>query len=529
MAIIEVLLSLIAVGLFASAKTYQATMLGGLGLLLIALVLRWGRTGRPLPRTRLDGPLGLFLLSALLSLWVSYSLETSLAKFGLLLSSVLLFYMLVRAPHRVRLLMAAGLVLFGSGLSLYFVTQNNELASIAAGKFSILGFIGDSIRAISPQFNAYQPHPNIVAGVLEVALMIDMGLLLVIYQKGQKNVPFWQFLLLALGAVAAGLLLLGLLLTGSRGAWLAVGVAGGGWFLNTMRQSSRFQVFDALAVIIIVGSLFFLFFLDVPDPTVLSAEAQVGSASRLPLYQGVTQLIRDYFITGAGLGTFPMLYSAYVLGTEVVIQNHTHNLYLAVWLEQGILGVVALLWLGASFVWAYSRWSRTYLQIMKHDHFITQKIMATAAFWAIMVVFCHGLIDSAHYNSRFLPLIFVCLGLGDFLRRRRIIYAPDMRPPLISPRTLGLVSGIILLVLLFWVVAPLRAMWYANLGAVAQAKIELDHYEWPDRIPMKLRASSDLSRPISLFEKALELAPHNATAQRRLGLINQSHTQTSQN
>jgi hypothetical protein len=323
--------------------------------------------------------------------------------------------------------------------------------------------------------------------------------------------------------------MLGLLLTGSRGAWLAVGVAGGGWFLNTMRQSARLRIIDAIAGIAIVGSLFLLFFLDGPDPAPLSPTAEVGSVSRLPLYQGATQLIGDYFITGAGLGTFPMLYSAYVLGIEVVSQNHTHNLYLAVWLEQGVLGLIALLWLGVSFIWAYAHRSQIYPQTRRNGSFVTSNTLATAAFWAVIVIFCHGLIDSAHYNSRFLPLIFICLGLSDFLRRQKIIHPQDFRLPLISRRALGVVAGLILLVMLFWGVAPLRAMWYANLGAVAQAKIELDHYAWPDRIPMKLRASSDLSQPIALFEKALELAPNNATAQRRLGLINQSHNQTSQN
>ena len=58
------------------------------------------------------------------------------------------------------------------------------------------------------------------------------------------------------------------------------------------------------------------------------------------------------------------------------------------------------------------------------------------------------------------------------------------------------------------------------MGAVRQSQEELSLYSWPEwPIQDAVRRSVDLSRPESSFEKALALNPYNATANRRLGMI----------
>ncbi|MCB0155845.1 MAG: O-antigen ligase family protein, partial [Anaerolineae bacterium] len=317
MPVIEIRLITAAVALFASGKTYQPMMTGGVVLLVIAWLVHWGYDRRLLRPTKLDWPLRLFVVSGLISLWVTHDLGTSLAKFWLIVGSIALYYALTHASLKIRFSFAAGLIGFAALLALYFITQNNDIAAIGANKFPLLTDLHATLRALSPQLNLYQPHPNLVAGVLEVALIIGVGLILITFQAwpmsseaepfGTKSLPLQIGLILLVALIA-----LAFLLTGSRGGWLAVAVAGFGWFLTEMRHSSRLRTLDSLAVLIILGSVVFLLVMQLNDPAESQIATEASSISRLTLYQGSSQLVRDYVFTGAGLGSFPMLYSAYV-------------------------------------------------------------------------------------------------------------------------------------------------------------------------------------------------------------------------
>jgi hypothetical protein len=85
----------------------------------------------------------------------------------------------------------------------------------------------------------------------------------------------------------------------------------------------------------------------------------------------------------------------------------------------------------------------------------------------------------------------------------------------------GLLSGLALLVLsvlVWW--RPLLSILYANLGAVHQSQVELSLYRWPEwPIQDAVRRAIDLSQPVDEFERSLVLNPQNATANRRLGMI----------
>jgi tetratricopeptide (TPR) repeat protein len=88
-------------------------------------------------------------------------------------------------------------------------------------------------------------------------------------------------------------------------------------------------------------------------------------------------------------------------------------------------------------------------------------------------------------------------------------------------RSLGLPIALVLLMAaaLLWR-GPLLSLLYSNLGAVHQSQAELGPYKWPEwPIQDAVRRAVDLSRPVAEFEQALALDPRNATANRRLGMI----------
>lgn len=64
----------------------------------------------------------------------------------------------------------------------------------------------------------------------------------------------------------------------------------------------------------------------------------------------------------------------------------------------------------------------------------------------------------------------------------------------------------------------------SNLAAVNQSKQELAVYQWPEwKIQDAARLSIELDRVIANYQRALDLNPNNASANRRLGQIELSY------
>jgi hypothetical protein len=231
-------------------------------------------------------------------------------------------------------------------------------------------------------------------------------------------------------------------------------------------------------------------------------------------------LLRDYPIIGAGLGGFQMLYSTYVLLIHVGFSVHSHNLLLNVAVEQGLPALLALGWMG--FLFAGAVWRG--LLCPHSASGPPDAVVATGdscsslgmAALALGVVLVHGMVDDVLYGSRGVLLLFMPLALA----------VPTSRVQQRSARwrALALPAGIILLLglALLWR-GPVLSQAYSNLGAVRQSQAELSLYSWPQwPIQDAVRREVDLSRAVSHFEQALTLDPHNATANRRLGMIDLS-------
>ena len=75
------------------------------------------------------------------------------------------------------------------------------------------------------------------------------------------------------------------------------------------------------------------------------------SGDRVNVWHNSLSLVRDYPLTGMGLGSYEMAYASYALLTHVGYIAHAHNLLLDVWLSLGALGLIALLGIIANAMW----------------------------------------------------------------------------------------------------------------------------------------------------------------------------------
>jgi hypothetical protein len=235
--------------------------------------------------------------------------------------------------------------------------------------------------------------------------------------------------------------------------------------------------------------------------------------NRLTLLRRSLLLARDYVFTGAGLGMFQMQYSMYTLLIHVGYITHSHNLMVDVLAEQGILGVAAFLLLAVACI----LYSLRRLRVAKG----IEARVVEAGLCSLGVVLIHGLVDDAFYSSRGLLWLFVSAGLVvaglDMNREQRVASRAWRWRGWVLGATLALliVSGIV------WR-RPILGAWYANLGAVAQARVELAAYDqnhFGDPTIDGVRRQENLDGAMALLERAVQIDPANPTARQRLAAI----------
>lgn len=75
--------------------------------------------------------------------------------------------------------------------------------------------------------------------------------------------------------------------------------------------------------------------------TIISGDTSIGY--RFTIFKTVMPIIKDYWFTGIGLGTFVFknVVARYPIYTEGWIPPHSHNVFLHIWLESGIVGILS--------------------------------------------------------------------------------------------------------------------------------------------------------------------------------------------
>ncbi len=463
-------------------------------------------------RTAYDGPMLLFVASAAMGLGIAYDRTAAWLKFGLIVGGTVVGYWFAHAPERMRLgrwgEVSPVRVMFGllpALVAIFFLLTNDW------GRWDAkLGWL----EPLRRWFAAWQPplpgirlNPNVAGGIIAAFLPMQAATLQA-GSRGRRSV--WP------GSLLLGLSGMGLLMSASRGAWLALAAAAGGWASWELSRwlTGRWTTGEGKrppiaiwASFLVIGVAFITLVLAL---TPWGAQFMALQGERPAIWRNSRDLLGDYLFTGLGLGGFPMAYSSYVLLVHVRYITHAHNLFLDVWLEQGTLGIIALLWLLGTAFWAAmptSRWR-------------------PAALASLAVILLHGLADDAFYGYGGWGILLLFVPFGVLARPDTGFAAkPAKEPKAVRPESrIILTRGgmAALLVVAMMLIPPVRATFQANLGALAQTQAELSVYRWPQwPIQDSLRRSPDvnLTRAIAYYRAALDIDPANVTANRRLGQI----------
>lgn len=482
---------------------------GGLiiAVALIPWIIRTAAGRPPVRRTLLDLPIILFGLTAVLGVWAAYDWRAALDKLWLLSAAVLLCYALSRQPrlnfwHIARLFSAVGAL-----VGLYFLFTHNW--QLLPADLALINRLGGLWMAVRPGLPFQGLHPNIAGGLIAVFAPFPVALGLRAWQKRERQTGVFAALT---GSVAA----VGLVFTSSRAAWVALAIGMGVWLLwgfsaliarRLARKRVHIFAFMALPLLVVVLGL-----VGLRPAAAVDLLGQLpglnSSVSRLEIYANTLRLVVDYPFIGGGLAAFSGLYSHYAMVIPVFLFGYSHNLYLDLALEQGVLGLVAFLVIMVISLW----------MLLSGRH---SPVLRWATIIGLLILLIHGLADDALYGIRGTPVLFALPGLAAAIYRYE---ASKGRSP--NQTHLSLRAGALLLVGMGWLSVSLigieahgalRSAWYANLGAVRLARYELAGFPsagWRETLDMKA-----LSPAIEWFTQSLQYNSENVTANYRLGAI----------
>jgi hypothetical protein len=301
----------------------------------------------------------------------------------------------------------------------------------------------------------------------------------------------------------------------SRGAWLSVAVTvplWWAWRVVHARLGATPEVVSAkparrkaALLLMVLATLAMTVLFVLVRSGMLPSGARL--ADRLTLQSRAMSLARDHAFTGMGLRTFAAQYSVYSRLGHVRLVGHAHSLPLNLFLEQGPVGLIA--YVGLVIV----ALRRGFHAVEAGDAVI--RWIAEAAMASQFAIVIHGIAGDPLYSSRGAVFLFVPVGI--MLAAGRLSgYA---RRPSMPVRYGAGVTAIVLLALAFIWRDRISGWWLANLGALAQSRVELsaysiEHFQNPTLD--QVRRTRDLSAARGYFERAIERDPVNLTARQRL-------------
>lgn len=240
-------------------------------------------------------------------------------------------------------------------------------------------------------------NPNVLAEYLILVLPLILAAFII------SKSPRARLALAFSGAAASGCLIY----TWSRGAWLGFLIGLFVFMLMYTKNSLTFMMFGSL------GIPFLPFILPESITQRFLSIGNLGDSStsfRVNIWQGVMRMLIDYFPSGIGIGndSFKLVYPMYAL-SGIETAPHSHNLYLQILVEIGIVGLLVFI----ALVFIYAQSTLTLHVSEKRP----TRLISAAIFCGILALLAQGMTDYIWYNYRVFLMFWLMLGLGAAVRK----------------------------------------------------------------------------------------------------------------
>ena len=380
---------------------------------IIAWLLYWVKTRQPGTSTPLDIAILALLLVAVLGVFVTPFKELYLPRISGLFLGVSVYFMIVLFfRYRQRLPVMIFVLLF---ISIIIAALGFIGTDWPVGNNGLFDRVYRFLPSLVDKVGMESINKNTIGGALTffppllLGLLLDKGAFgrLKSNYRGLSSIP--EFVYKACVALCFVLCLGVLFLTQSRGAWLGCAV---GIFLLMVFKDKRFLW---MLVPLLSAFLFILFVR--ADGNLLQMLSLIDTSQeatlpgRLEIWGKSLIILRDFPLTGIGLGAFGEAYRQYfasiVLPSASDVVHHAHNTLLSVAVETGLPGVLFYATLLGGFgamSWKALSYKRT-----------INCLLAVGIACGVAAFFVFGLFDAFTLGRNLEIIFWVFLGCGSAL------------------------------------------------------------------------------------------------------------------
>jgi hypothetical protein len=459
----------------------------------------------PFRSTVFDLPMVVFLFTALIGTIFAYDSQGSWAKFWLVLGSVFLFYSLASQKRENAWMLVKAAALLGVAATIFFLLVYDWQANPVRSE--LVNRIGEAWMKVRPTIQYTMTDEDFITDVLLVLFPFPLALFFSTRLEPKKNRVWLVFSIISVLIFMIGLSMASIMMA------LTVLVVGGSIFIwrQIYRLAERYSDKRVLIFYWIITGLSILALLILligfPDQLlVLIKRISIFSRfeDRIAVNVNTIHLVKDFIFTGGGLGAFPGLYSRYILSIPYFFIPICSSLFLQIALEQGVVGSIA--YASVLIGGALLLFESVLRKRIKPDQF-PHVYMLVMGYCVLIVV---GLIDAMLFTGIGIYLIFVIPGFCTFVI--------DEPPGKDSARHIpNLLLGAGLVIFLVSVGGKFFSIFYANLGAIEMARVELGGWRWEER--MDSNPLEDYQAATQFFQMAMKLDNGNSTANYRLGMM----------
>ncbi len=243
------------------------------------------------------------------------------------------------------------------------------------------------------RLNSFYLSPN------HLSMIISAGLLIGVWNIFKdRKINFTKTILILP-------ILISLFLTHSYGAWIATFLS----LLIILFFTNRKIVLAFLMLCLI----FFVFEYNSDKfKQIFNLEEKSSLNSRLVIWQSATKILSDNWLWGIGPGNFQekyLIYQKYFSPYPEWAVPQPHNLFLAFWLQTGLIGLIGFLYL-------IILWLTKITKILIFSKDFNQKNISLILLAIIISVLIHGFIDTPYWKNDlsliFWSIIFIGLALN---------------------------------------------------------------------------------------------------------------------
>lgn len=264
------------------------------------------------------------------------------------------------------------------------------------------------------RLTAFYFSPNYLAMYLSPGLIIglfNLWKLASVFQEEQKlknrSLFFiYQFLFRIKNwplIIGNFLLIIILYFTYSYAAWITTLVILSGLYLIFSVNKKKFVFF--LGTLLVIGNLLFVFQYKNPKfQSLANFDERSSLASRIMIWQSAIKILKDNWLLGIGPGTFQKKYTEYQKFFPPYLEwsaPQPHNIYLAFWLQSGLLGLLGFLLLVFS-------WLKNIANLKSYEEKILIAPLAGVMFYFLI----HGLADTPYWKNDLAAIFWLIFFLG---------------------------------------------------------------------------------------------------------------------